>query len=420
MSSENPRGASPDSPGELNDDERDAATSADDGFSRDGFSRDGFGDDGPSRDGVDGDVEASAFSAAPSLTADHDSRGGPLTPYQQLLRLFLTPTAIADSYAGLMAAACISGGAVVVTPSHVATMFCASIALYWLGMVLNDIVDRKKDAVTAPQKPIPSGRVPLASALTLSAMLLAAALTAGVARGILPSVGLVLVFILAYDLGGKRVPVLGNLLMGGCRGANFLLGSAIYLGSPAALQTTELLLGAALLTLYIAAVTAVSKLEDRPFAWHSLALRSAPCWALVLFFVARSDSGLLPLVNAALLATLLADGLFGAHRRLRPQRSLGEGPEPTHDAGEASRRADDASSPADDVSSREAAGVSRAAASYFVHRGLAAIYFVDAGVLLLLSPPEHRKLFGATLTLYCFFALGWVWKRRWARAGMLG
>ncbi|ORB92373.1 transferase, partial [Mycobacterium persicum] len=52
----------------------------------------------------------------------------------------------------------------------------ASALLYWSGMVLNDWADRERDAVERPERPIPSGEVSAATALSVAAGLAGAGL----------------------------------------------------------------------------------------------------------------------------------------------------------------------------------------------------------------------------------------------------
>ncbi len=87
-------------------------------------------------------------------------------------------------------------------PRTVGTM-ASSVCLYWAGMALNDYADAPVDAVERPQRPVPSGRVPRRTALSLACGLTAAGLglaaLSGGRRGLgvaLPLTGLVW----AYDL----------------------------------------------------------------------------------------------------------------------------------------------------------------------------------------------------------------------------
>ncbi len=92
-------------------------------------------------------------------------------------------------------------------------------ALYAAGVCLNDIVDREHDGREKPARPIPSGRVALWEARTLTVLLFLIGLTVA-AQDAPPeaaTAALVLIgFIIAYNLLHKLNP-LAILLMGACR-----------------------------------------------------------------------------------------------------------------------------------------------------------------------------------------------------------
>ncbi len=306
----------------------------------------------------------------------------------ELLRVFLTPTAVSDSLAGFIGADSLSTEPLRAPPSQAALVAGASIAAYWLGMVLNDIFDRKKDLLTAPGKPIPSGRISLREAVVTAVTVGAAALALGIAaQAPVLAVGL-LAAIVAYDAGGKNVPILGNLLMGLCRSANFLLGAAAARGQTMALTTPALIAGAATLGAFIVLVTAVSRLEDEPFDAGRLLRRSA--WALGIplgLWLARWDD-VFSAVNSAGLAWLLIDALRSAR----------------------------------------GVGLNRNArfhgAAIFVRKALAGVFFVDAGVVLAILPGDatagEAGRAPVIAIFYALFGLTWLWKRQWLRRGSSG
>jgi 4-hydroxybenzoate polyprenyltransferase len=312
--------------------------------------------------------------------------------YLELIRVFLTPTAVADSFAGLVVARSLcAAGALPLRPDpggasdgselpRVLLLASTSILLYWLGMAANDVFDLEKDRTLAPARPIPSGKVSRSGATVLCIALGALALTLAASLGVLEMAGGVLAAVVAYDAGGKRVPLLGNLLMGACRGGNVLLGAAVVVGPATAVRSHDLVLAGAVLAVYVAGVTAVSQLEERVASPRNL-LRASLSSLLVplLFLVLRPD---VPLnwVNSGILALLVGFALRSAW-----------------------------------VAARSPETASRAA-SVLVHRALGGLYFVDAGLVLAFSPPGV-ELGGAVLTLYALYAIGWLWKRRWAAGG---
>ena len=150
----------------------------------------------------------------------------------QLVRLPAVFTAMADIFLGFLLThnklepAAVFG-----------LLLVASSCLYLSGMVFNDVFDRRIDAVERPERPIPSGRVSLPSAIGLGVVLMLAGIAAAAAVEIvrdsaqtssLVIAGGLVLCILAYDGFLKRTP-LGPVAMGGCRFLNVMLGaSATY------------------------------------------------------------------------------------------------------------------------------------------------------------------------------------------------
>src|SRR5690606_207513 len=94
-----------------------------------------------------------------------------LLPYLQLCRLPTVFTAMADIFLGylLVHDGIFTGDG---SPAEFLALLAASSCLYLGGMVWNDVFDREVDAVERPQRPIPSGRVPLSRAVTFGTVLL--------------------------------------------------------------------------------------------------------------------------------------------------------------------------------------------------------------------------------------------------------
>lgn len=301
----------------------------------------------------------------------------------ELLRIFLTPTAVSDSLAGFIIADGLGNASGAAPPAKAALVVGASVCAYWLGMAANDLFDRDRDARTAPGKPIPSGRISEREATALCLLLGALALALAFACGALGlMVGLV-VAILAYDAGGKNIPVLGNLLMGLCRAGNFLLGAAAARGQFFVFETPALFWGGATLCSFIMLVTAVSRLEDEPFNVQKLRWRAA--WTLLiplgLYLVRRTD--IFSAVNSLAFAVLL----FVALRKASAAGISGRG----HFHG----------------------------ATVFVQKSLAGIFLLDAGLALAILP-ESASRAPVLVIFYALFGLGWLWKREWLQRGSSG
>ena len=165
--------------------------------------------------------------------AEGSRPGSPLLAYLQLVRLPNAFTAMADVAMGFFFTHTIfaSGDLLVL-----GLLVGASSLLYSAGMVLNDVFDIRVDARQRPERPLPSGRIPLARARYLGFELLTAGLIlAWVASLVTTDLrsGIVAVAlagcIVLYDGLLKRTP-LGPAAMGGCRMLNVLLGMSAAAG----------------------------------------------------------------------------------------------------------------------------------------------------------------------------------------------
>ncbi|WP_371668224.1 SCO3242 family prenyltransferase [Streptomyces sp. NBC_00289] len=135
----------------------------------------------------------------------------------------------------------------------------SSLCLYAAGMALNDWADRHEDAAERPHRPLPSGRVRPAAALTAACALTGGGLglAAVAGRPALAVAAPLAATVWAYDLALKRTPA-GPAAMAAARGLDLLLGAAATTG-----RTREALPSAGLLGAHTLAVTAVSRQETR-------------------------------------------------------------------------------------------------------------------------------------------------------------
>ena len=147
----------------------------------------------------------------------------------------------------------------------------ASVCFYAAGLLDNDLADLAEDRVERPNRPLPSGAANpravavVAAVLVAIGFLLAAKLGAAaliVAAGVVISVAV-------YNHVTKHLPIIGALNMGVCRGLSVLLGAAaaphgeLLWRLLAAGRLNPLLIAGALVTLYIAAVTHLSRFETK-------------------------------------------------------------------------------------------------------------------------------------------------------------
>ena len=144
----------------------------------------------------------------------------------QLTRMALVFTAVADGLCTLLLAARQRAGpggslAEQVSAAQVLSALAVSAGLYGFGMSLNDIIDRRRDAQIAANRPLPSGRLGVRTAHLVCAALMLLALAGGAfyskSRGTSMSLVLVVgtaVLIAFYDLAGKYLVAPGLITLG--------------------------------------------------------------------------------------------------------------------------------------------------------------------------------------------------------------
>ncbi len=152
--------------------------------------------------------------------------------WAQLVRLPNVFTVLADVGAAFLL---VAGGAEPV--SRLICVLLAGVALYWAGMILNDVFDVDKDLQERPTRPIPAGLVSLPQATAAGWGLIGVGVSCAALSGFLPSSGVagtwlpaaigvaLAAMILLYDGLLKQTP-LAPFAMGGCRVLSFLLGAS--------------------------------------------------------------------------------------------------------------------------------------------------------------------------------------------------
>lgn len=168
--------------------------------------------------------------------------------YLDLMRAPAALTVLGDSVVGAMWSGRPLGGRRLALP-------LASALLYWSGMVLNDWADRKRDAVERPERPIPSGDVSPAAALSAATVLAAAGVAAATAAGGrqgLAAAGRITLCVVAYDVAAKDTAA-GPLVMSGCRFFDVMLGAAPHY--------RRALIPASVIGLHTTAITVLSRSE---------------------------------------------------------------------------------------------------------------------------------------------------------------
>ncbi|MFG3269544.1 SCO3242 family prenyltransferase [Streptomyces luteogriseus] len=192
-------------------------------------------------------ARATAGDAPPRACQGRSRRGHAWAELLRLPALFSVP---GDALAGTAATGASPN-------SRTLLAIASSLCLYEAGMALNDWADRDVDAVERPHRPLPSGRIGPAAALTAACALTGAglALAAGAGRPALAVAAPLAATVWAYDLGLKHTPA-GPVAMGAARGLDLLLGAAATSGT-----TRPALPSAALLGTHTLAVTTVSRQE---------------------------------------------------------------------------------------------------------------------------------------------------------------
>jgi 4-hydroxybenzoate polyprenyltransferase len=177
--------------------------------------------------------------------------------FLRLVRIPLVFTAVADPITGY-----IIGTRASLEPLTVISLILVSSCLYMSGMIFNDVADLKRDRVTRPGRPLPSGDVSIKGAVSLGVVLLFLALLLGLfisyRVGILTACMISL--ILGYDFLLKRGALAGSVCMGIIRGTNISLGFV----ASGEWSIGWWMLCPLTLTCYTGILTFVSTLEETP------------------------------------------------------------------------------------------------------------------------------------------------------------
>ena len=154
-----------------------------------------------------------------------------------------------------------------------AVILLAGVALYWAGMILNDVFDLEKDKAERAARPIPAGDIALEQAKFAGWGLLLVGVVLAFAAGHLPIDGIVssnlpgfvaialAIMIVLYDGPLKKTP-LAPAAMGSCRILSFLMGAAPVVAMKSAPYFPNHVLGIAIgFGIYIMGVTTMARRE---------------------------------------------------------------------------------------------------------------------------------------------------------------
>ncbi|HZJ19925.1 MAG TPA: UbiA-like protein EboC [Pricia sp.] len=246
-----------------------------------------------------------------------------LLGYFRLARPANLPTAAADILTGVAVAGVISSANKdvffrTVPGIDILYLVFASVFLYAGGVILNDVFDYKIDAVERPERPIPSGVIPLKLAVIYGGVaLIMGIVLAFLVNSVSGWVAIALAAsILLYDAVAKQYDFFGPLSMGICRGINLILGMSI-------LGTLGYWWMAAIPIVYIFAITLISRGEVHGENKNHIILAGV-LYATVIFAVLSlaflcTDSILFPLLFLVLFSILVFRPLIKAHSENSPQ-----------------------------------------------------------------------------------------------------
>ncbi len=145
----------------------------------------------------------------------------------------------------------------------------ASMCFYAGGLLVNDLADLAEDRRERPGRPLPSdaASVPAVGAVLLALFTFALYLCWKIDRTTFATGGALLLAIVAYNCGSKRIPVIGVLNMGLCRGLSMLLGATAVSHGDLTYQLIaygrldHLVIAVGTVVAYIAAVTHLARYE---------------------------------------------------------------------------------------------------------------------------------------------------------------
>lgn len=231
------------------------------------------------------DLEVPSFAVESDPPDDRSPADGgrPQRPpawlrWAQLVRLPAVFSVIAQVIAAALIAAGGPSEALAAWP-RVLLILLSAVAIYWSGMILNDLWDLDEDSRERPSRPLPSGWISLPQARAAAWGLCGLSIVAAAASGMVsldnrpttfaPAlVAAALAIAVVLYNGPLKPTALAAPMMGVCRALCFLLGAAplVTLGA-AELLTPQVGFDAHLLAiaagfgLYITGITTISRLE---------------------------------------------------------------------------------------------------------------------------------------------------------------
>lgn len=164
------------------------------------------------------------------------NRSEPIRPFERLVgladlaRVALAPTAISNIWLVLLwSRAFEPDSGLAERPLGAMVVLCAGVAvgLYVFGMVLNDLLDARRDRLFAPGRPLVAGTVTPRAATLAAVISLLAALMSATLLGSREALACLMcaALIVFYNAAGKHLPALGLITLGLVRVANMLVAN---------------------------------------------------------------------------------------------------------------------------------------------------------------------------------------------------
>ena len=150
----------------------------------------------------------------------------------------------------------------------------ASLCFYAAGLLLNDLADLAEDRAERPHRPLPKGAAsPFIVGIVMALLAIGGLVLCFLVNAWALGVGVALLFaIVSYNMGGKRLPVLGAINMGLCRGLSLLLGATAVPHGDLSIRLLlhgrldHLAAAFLLVTLTVAAITNLARFETKSAA----------------------------------------------------------------------------------------------------------------------------------------------------------
>lgn len=226
-----------------------------------------------------------------SVNARNGSLPSVFRSHLALARISNTPTVISNVLAGVVLAHPLG-------LDWLTVGICVAIVFFYTaGMYLNDVLDLEIDRTQRPDRPIPSDAVPLKLAWGITIALFVIGLLLLIPAGTTALIaGVALIACIAvYDFWHKGNPI-GPLFMGGTRVSVYVTAFLAFSRS----WTWEATLWCAIMLLYVAGLTSISKTEHGPSATRYWPLASL--FLPVILAVSRSQE---PIVLILIVAFVL-------------------------------------------------------------------------------------------------------------------